>query len=583
MWDPMPKPHRPHHSIRRSAARFSLLFAFVLTLLVSGAAGAGWRHDSQPPTVPANLRVTAATASSVAVGWDASTDNNGVAGYFVSSGTQLDKLRPSTLTDTLSALTCGSTSIASVVAYDRAGNQSAPATTTVSTAPCADAQPPSPPSNLVVATRTQTGVSISWSPSSDNVGVVGYGVHNGTALVTTSSTSATVAGLSCGSTVTLGVDAFDASGNRSTQTMISAATLACPDATPPSAPSGLATSNVTQTGATLSWTASTDDVGVAGYGVYQGSAGPDTATQTSYTLTGLACGTDYSLAVDAFDAAGNRSAKTQTSLTTAACSVPVPPSGTEPAPIAGQGYHLAFADDFNSLNRSTWDDHIWYDDAPNPAWKNFQYVQDGVLHLVTSRSFFWGSGASDNYPINTMTTQSSGLTFQQGYFEARMQSTKGDGAWPGFWLYSYRHATNPSWPSVNPFCQNNGLAVAQCYSGELDIFEGQGSEPQAFYGTVHRNSCGCYGVADDQNGNNWQPTNVDLTSGFHTYGMLWTPSQITWYLDGKALMSAPTYDSTNQPMFLLLQMWVGGWTKNINSTTPTNIETDVDYVHVWQK
>ena len=42
--------------------------------------------------------------------------------------------------------------------------------------------------------------------------------------------------------------------------------------------------------------------------------------------------------------------------------------------------------------------------------------------------------------------------------------------------------------------------------------------------------------------------------------MLWTASQITWYLDGRALMSAPTYDSTNQPMYLLLQMWVGGWT-----------------------
>jgi beta-glucanase (GH16 family) len=125
--------------------------------------------------------------------------------------------------------------------------------------------------------------------------------------------------------------------------------------------------------------------------------------------------------------------------------------------------------------------------------------------------------------------------------------------------------------------------LAQCYSGELDAYEGQGSEPQSFYGTIHRNSSGDYGVADQQNSNNWQPAGVDLTSDFHTYGMLWTATQITWYLDGKPLMSAPVYDSTNQPMFLLLQMWIGGWTMDPDSTTPTTLDTQVDYVQVWQK
>jgi hypothetical protein len=48
-------------------------------------------------------------------------------------------------------------------------------------------------------------------------------------------------------------------------------------------------------------------------------------------------------------------------------------------------------------------------------------------------------------------------------------------------------------------------------------------------------------------------------------------------------MSAPTYDSTNQPMYLLLQMWTGGWTGDPNSTTPDLLETQVDYVDVWQK
>jgi hypothetical protein len=262
---------------------------------------------------------------------------------------------------------------------------------------------------------------------------------------------------------------------------------------------------------------------------------------------------------------------------------PPPPPFGEPAAIAGQGYHQVFRDDFDTLDRSVWDDHIWYDEPPKASWAGYQSAENGVLHLRTNRNWFWGGGSSDNWPINTVTTQSSGLTFTQGYFEARMKWTGARGAWPGFWLFSYRHATNEFWPSINPFCGNNGLAKALCYSAELDVFEGQGAEPNVFYGTIHRNSSNDYGVSDDQNDNNYQDQPSDIASGWHTYGMLWNASQITWYLDGRPLMSAPTYDSTNQPMYLLLQMWVGGWTGDPNSSTPDLLETQVDYVDVWQK
>ena len=263
---------------------------------------------------------------------------------------------------------------------------------------------------------------------------------------------------------------------------------------------------------------------------------------------------------------------------------PPPTSPGEPGSIEGMGYHQTFRDDFDTLNRAVWDSHIWYDELPHADWTGFQQVDSGgVLHLRTSRNFFWGSGPNDNYPINTVTTQSSGKTFKYGYFEVGMKWSKGNGAWPGFWLLSYRHATNADWPSVNSECVKLGEPVSHCYAGELDVFEGQGSEPQAFYGTIHRNSCGCYGVADQQNGNNSQSAGVDLTAGFHTYGMLWTPTQVSWYLDGRPMVSATAYDSLNQPMFLLLQMWTGGWTTDPDSTTPSTIETQVDYVQVWQK
>jgi beta-glucanase (GH16 family) len=114
------------------------------------------------------------------------------------------------------------------------------------------------------------------------------------------------------------------------------------------------------------------------------------------------------------------------------------------------------------------------------------------------------------------------------------------------------------------------------------VFEGQGTEPDVFYGTTHKDSSNqCF--PDQQNANNWQPTGIDLTAGFHTYGMLWTASTVSWYLDDRLLMSAPTYSTLNQPMMLLLQMWTGGWTSDPNATTPDTLETVVDWVHVWQK
>ena len=254
-----------------------------------------------------------------------------------------------------------------------------------------------------------------------------------------------------------------------------------------------------------------------------------------------------------------------------------------PGPIAGKGYHLAWRDEFKSFRTKVWTRRIWYDDRPQKNWDKFQYVHKGVLHLRTGRSYAnTCTTCSGEWPINTVTTLKS-HAFRQGYFEAKMRWTKGAGAWPGFWLYSKRHAKNPAWPNINPYCANKGLPTDLCLSAEIDTFEGQGTEPHVFYGTVHRNSSGDYGVGDNQNGNNYHPVGKDLTAHFHRYGALWTDSQITWYLDGKKLMSAPTYSSTNQPMFLLLQMWVGGWTTDPNSSTPDVIQTQVDWVRVWRK
>ena len=160
----------------------------------------------------------------------------------------------------------------------------------------------------------------------------GYDLYrNGTSIGTTSATSRTFSSLTCGTSYTLGVDAFDAAGNKSAASTISASTAACPDTQAPTAPTGLTVTGSTTTSLSISWGASFDNVAVTGYDVYNGSTvAGTTSTFTSYTVSGLTCGTSYTLAVDAFDAAGNKSTKTSLTTSTAACAdtqAPTTPTG----------------------------------------------------------------------------------------------------------------------------------------------------------------------------------------------------------------------------------------------------------------
>ena len=191
-------------------------------------------------------------------------------------------------------------------------------------------------------------MTLSWSPSTDDVGVTGYRLYqDGSAVGTVTGTNFTFTGLSCATTYSLGLAAFDAAGNVSGTSLANVATQACAgDSTPPSTPAGLATSAVGQTSATLSWTASSDNTGVTGYRVFQGGSQVGTSATTSYAYTGLTCGTTYTLGVAAVDAAGNVSGTATKSVTTAACPDTTPPStptGLAPSAV-GQTSHRAFVE-----------------------------------------------------------------------------------------------------------------------------------------------------------------------------------------------------------------------------------------------
>jgi acid phosphatase type 7 len=99
------------------------------------------------------------------------------------------------------------------------------------------------------------------------------------------------------------------------------------DTSPPTAPTSVRATGATTTSVSVAWNASSDNVGVAGYGVYIDGAAAGSTSQTSFTATGLACGRSYVVTVDAYDAAGNRSTKSAPlTVTTNACPDTQPPT-----------------------------------------------------------------------------------------------------------------------------------------------------------------------------------------------------------------------------------------------------------------
>ena len=239
------------------------------------------------------------------------------------------------LSYTYTGLACDADYSLALVAVDAAGNKSIlaeaiwyPVRTLACESPAppsppSDAQPPTSPAGLSVASTTGTGVTINWAASADNVAVSGYGIYREASLLsTTTSTSTTHTGLTCGTAYTLGVDAYDRAGNRSTRSNVTATTSPCPDTQAPTKPTNVVAGTRTGTSIALNWAASTDNVGVTGYGLYRGGSLVGTTAGATGIFSDLTCGTSYTLAVDARDAAGNRSQQAVLMVSTADCASP---------------------------------------------------------------------------------------------------------------------------------------------------------------------------------------------------------------------------------------------------------------------
>jgi len=189
-------------------------------------------------------------------------------------------------------------------------------------------------------------------------------------------------------------------------------------------------------------------------------------------------------------------------------------------------------------------------------------------------------------------------TFEYGQLEARIWMPVGSFNWPAFWMMGQNFSSgqpNTGWP----------------YCGELDIAEGLQNESQD-QATIHSNIPG--------SGTDWGEgagltqvapiTGAAMTSGWHTYGILWKPNSITFTLDGKA-WARETYNPAkkdvtqtigkqvatfgpgtaigsiggdwpfNQPFFIILNDAIGGIASQEapNGTTAT---MQVNWVHYYK-
>ena len=185
-----------------------------------------------------------------------------------------------------------------------------------------DTEAPDAPTAVRTADVTETTAHVAWEAALDNVATTGYNVYVNGEKVNTELVTATeydLTGLTPATDYSVEIEAVDAAGNVSEKSEAATFTTAkAVDTEAPSVPTDVKASDVTKTGATVTWTASTDNEGVAGYNVYvNGTQVNDTLVATTeYVLTGLTEGTEYTVEVEAVDTNNNVSAKAAVTFTT---------------------------------------------------------------------------------------------------------------------------------------------------------------------------------------------------------------------------------------------------------------------------
>lgn len=195
-------------------------------------------------------------------------------------------------------------------------------------------------------------------------------------------------------------------------------------------------------------------------------------------------------------------------------------------------------------------------------------VRNGALHLIAVRHsvkphFPWTSGMITTGGRFENGPPKPAFTFEYGYAEMRARLPRGHGFWPAFWLVP----GDGSWPP------------------EIDIMEWQGAQPRRDYMTVHFSD---RDKKDDSIGAAFD--GAKLWEDFHVYAIDWRPDKLTWYVDDtpRFEVSAKEIESRggrfpSRPMYVILNLALGGWVTPPNRRTPSPADMVVDYVRVWNR
>ena len=289
--------------------------------------------DSTPPNAPTALSGAGASSNQINLTWTAPSDNVGVTGYLIercagATCNNFAQVGTSTIASYSDAgLSASMTYSYRVRATDANSNLSGYSNVATASTPASggDTTPPSAPTNLVATNVGSTQVNLTWTASTDNVGVTGYKIERcsgsgcsnygeiGTSVTTTYSDTTVVSG----TVYQYRVRATDAALNLSGYSNV--ATPSGGDTQAPSVPGNLRVLAASSTEIDLTWDASTDNVGVTGY-LLERCAGASCSNfaqiasppAAPYYDTGLSAATPYSYRIRATDAATNRSAYSTT-------------------------------------------------------------------------------------------------------------------------------------------------------------------------------------------------------------------------------------------------------------------------------
>ncbi|WP_447636646.1 family 16 glycosylhydrolase [Flavobacterium microcysteis] len=225
-----------------------------------------------------------------------------------------------------------------------------------------------------------------------------------------------------------------------------------------------------------------------------------------------------------------------------------------------------------------WNDEFEVDGAPDPTkwsynlgaggWGNSELqhytdrqdnavVQGGVLKITAKAENFSGS----NYTSARLVTENK-FEFKYGKVEVRAKLPSGGGTWPAIWALGENYATNP-WPAC----------------GEIDIMEHKGNFPNTLHGTLH------YPGRSGGNADSGTTTASNVSSEFHVYKVIWSPTSIKFYIDNQpAFHSFVNSASTpfNSNFFLILNVAMGGTFGGTVDPAFTQSAMEVDYVRVYQ-